>query len=69
MLVPFPKAGKRIETVFSQLTEQFMIMRNYVKEMNGLFARIIGKISAQTFLQYINYVYGKPIGKIKYGLD
>jgi hypothetical protein len=69
MFVPFPKAGKRIETVFSQLADQFMIMRNYAKETNGLFARIIGKISAQTFLQYINYVYGKPIGKIKYALD
>ncbi|MCI1686002.1 MAG: IS982 family transposase, partial [Prevotella sp.] len=69
IFVPFAKARKRIETVFSQLTDQFMIMRNYAKETDGLFARIIGKISAQTFLQYINYVNGKPIGKIKYALD
>jgi|GEM_PF-5644874 len=36
--------------------------------MKGLFARIISKISAFTFLQYINYINNKPIGKIKYTL-
>ncbi|MCH3992309.1 MAG: IS982 family transposase [Prevotella sp.] len=69
IFVPFAKARKRIETIFSQLTDQFMIIRNYAKETDGLFTRIIGKISAQTFLQYINYVNGKPIGKIKYALN
>jgi hypothetical protein len=69
IFVPFAKARKRIETIFSQLTDQFLMMRNYAKETDGLFARVIGKISAQTFLQYINYVNGKPIGKIKYALN
>lgn len=32
-----------------------MIIRNYAKDTDGLFARIIGKISALTILQYINY--------------
>jgi hypothetical protein len=64
----FAKARKRIETQFTQLCDQFMIIRNYVKDTDGLFARIIGKISAFTILQYINYKNGKPIGRVKYAL-
>ena len=64
----FAKARKRIETLFSQLCDQFMIIRNYAKDTGGLFARIIGKISAITILQYINYKNGKPIGRVKYAL-
>ena len=52
--IPFAKARKRIETLFSQLTDQFLVIRNYAKETCGLFARIIGKISALTVLQYVN---------------
>ncbi len=36
---------------------------------NGLFAGIIGKISALTVSQYGNYIKGKPIGRIKYALN
>lgn len=64
----FAKARKRIETVFSQLCDRFMIIRNYAKDTDGLFARIIGKISALTILQYINYKNNKPIGRVKYAL-
>ena len=64
----FAKARKRIETLFSQLCDRFMIGRNYAKETKGLFTRIIGKISALTILQYINYKNGKPIGRVKYAL-
>lgn len=60
----FAKARKRIETLFSQLCDQFMIIRNYAKNTDGLFTRIIGKISALTILQYINYKNNKPIGKV-----
>ena len=67
--VPFAKARKRIETLFSQLTDQFLIIRNYAKITNGLFARIIGKISALTILQYVNFINNKPIGRIKYALN
>ena len=66
--IPFAKARKKIETVFSQLNDQFMLIRNYAKETDGLFARIIGKISAFTILQYINKINNKPIGQIKYAL-
>ena len=34
-----------------------------------LFAKIIGKISALTILQYINFINNKPIGRIKYALN
>ena len=65
---PFAKARKRIETLFSQLCDQFMLIRNHAKNTDGLFARIIGKISALTILQYINYKNNKPIGRVKYAL-
>ena len=66
--IPFAKARKRIETLFSQLCDQFMIERNYAKDIEGLFTRIIGKISALTILQYMNYKNYNPIGRIKYAL-
>lgn len=67
--IPFAKARKRIETLFSQLTDQFLVIRNYAKITNGLFARIIDKISALTFLQYVHFINNRPIGKIKYALN
>ena len=66
---PFTKARKRVETLFSQLDDQFMVCRNYAKQQAGLFARIIGKISALTVLQYINFINNKPLGRIKYALN
>ena len=38
-----------------------MLFRNYAKQTPGLFTRIIGKISAFTVLQYINYVNTESI--------
>jgi hypothetical protein len=66
---PFTHARKRIETLFSQLDDQFMMMRNYAKETTGLFTRIKAKICALTVLQYINKQNNKPIGRIKYALS
>lgn len=40
---PFTKARKRVETLFSQLCDQFMIIRNYAKDTQGVFTQIIGK--------------------------
>ena len=62
------KQEKRVETLFSQLGDQFMVCRNYAKQQVGLFARIISKVSAMTVLQYINFINNKPIGRIKYAL-
>ena len=58
--IPFAKARKRIETDFSQMCDQFMICRNYAKQAVGLFARIIGKISAFTAMQYLNHINNNP---------
>ena len=68
IFVPFANARKRIETLFSQLCDQFMIVRNYAKQTQGLFTRIIAKISALTILQYVNKIRNKPIGQVKYAL-
>lgn len=66
--IPFAKARKRIETDFSQLCDQFMLIRNYAKDSPGLFTRVISKVSAFTYLQYINKINNKPIGQVKYAL-
>lgn len=64
------KLRKRIETIFSQLCDQFMIQRNYAKSFVGYRIRIHSKISGMTILQYINkFVTGRPIGQIKYALN
>ena len=65
---PFAKARKHVETLFSQIVDQFMLCRNYAKQQVGLFARIISKVSALTILQYINFINNKPIGRVKYSL-
>lgn len=50
----YKKARKRIETLFSQLCDQFMIRRNYAKSFDGYRTRILTKITALTTIQYIN---------------
>lgn len=39
----FRKSRKRIETLFSQLCDHFMIRRNYAKTFNGFKTRILSK--------------------------
>ena len=65
---PFAKVRKRVETDFSQFTDQFNIMRNYAKQHVGFFTRIISKVSAFTVSQYLNLINNRPIGRIKYAL-
>ncbi len=57
-----------METLFSQLDDQFMMMRNYAKQPIGLFTRITAKIAALTVLQYVNFVNNREIGQVKYAL-
>lgn len=64
----YKKFRKRIETVFSQLNDNLMMIRNYAKQSCGLFTRTAGKIAAMTFMQYVNFVNHRPIGQIKYAL-
>ena len=69
-LYVFKKIRKRIETVFSQLCDQFMIQRNYAKSFFGFKSRVLAKISGMTTLQYLNkFTNNKPIGRIKYALQ
>jgi len=50
----FRKCRKRIETLFSQLLDQFMIRGNYAKSFQGFRTRIVAKITALTCIQYLN---------------
>ncbi len=62
----FGKSRKRIETLFSQLCDQFMIRRNYAKSFNGFKTRILSKITALTVVQYINYfIFNRNINNLK----
>lgn len=62
----FRKKRKRIETLFSQLCDQFMIRRNYAKSFDGFRTRILSKITSLTIIQYINkFIFDRNINKIK----
>jgi len=66
----FRKSRKRIETLFSQLCDQFMIRRNYAKSFDGFRTRILSKISALTLIQYLNkFVFDRNINNIKLNLS
>ena len=53
----YKKQRKRIETLFSQLCDQFMIRRNYAKTFEGFKTRLLAKITALTVVQFINKNY------------
>ncbi len=62
----FRKNRKRIETLFSQLCDQFMIRRNYAKTFQGFKTRILSKIAALTVVQYINkFIFDRNVNNIK----
>ncbi|MDO5970014.1 IS982 family transposase [Flavivirga aquimarina] len=62
----FKKSRKRIETLFSQLCDQFMIRRNYAKSFDGFKNRILSKITAMTVVQFINkFVFNRNINNLK----
>ena len=59
------KARKRIETLFSQLCDQFMIRRNYAKTCHGLATRVLSKITALTMIQWSNHLKGNNTNNLK----
>jgi hypothetical protein len=65
---PFKRFRKRIETLFSQLDDQFLLIRNYAKDVGGIFTRVLAKITAITALQYLNKLNNRPIGRVKHAL-
>jgi len=66
----FRKLRRRIETLFSQLSDQFMMKRNYAKNFVGLATRVISKIVSLTVAQFVNKFYNdRDINHIKYAFD
>lgn len=61
----FRKSRKRIETLFSQLCDQFMIRRNYAKSFTGFKTRILAKIATLTVIQFINNSLNRNINNLK----
>lgn len=61
----FRKSRKRIETLFSQLCDQFMIRRNYAKSFDGFKNRVLSKIMALTVVQLINKLNNRNINNLK----
>lgn len=62
----FRKFRKRIETLFSQLCDHFMIRRNYAKTFNGFKTRILSKITSLTIIQYINkFIFDRKTNNLK----
>jgi hypothetical protein len=59
------KSRKRIETLFSQLCDQFMIRRNYAKSFIGFKTRILSKITTVTIIQFINKTLNRNINNLK----
>ncbi|MGV4442027.1 transposase, partial [Ornithobacterium rhinotracheale] len=65
-LYPFRKCRKRIETLFSQLCDKFMIRRNYAKSFEGFKTRILSKITYLTTIQYLTkFVFHSNINNLK----
>lgn len=63
------KVRKRIETVFSQLCDQFMIQRNYAKSFAGFKSRVLAKVTGFTVLQFLNkFIYNQPVSRVKHAL-
>ena len=63
------KVRKRIETVFSQLCDQFMIQRNYAKSFAGFKSRVLAKGTGLTILQFLNkFIYNQPVSRVKHAL-
>ena len=59
------KSRKRIETLFSQLCDQFKIRNNYAKSFEGFKTRILTKITALTVIQLINKQNNRKINNLK----
>lgn len=65
----FRKTRKRLETLFSQLGDQFMLKRNYAKTFRGFKTRVLTKLTALTAIQFINYfLIGRSINHLKHAI-
>ena len=65
----FRRVRKRIETLYSQLHDQFKIVNNYAKTFRGLSVRILSKITGYTLLQYLNkYKFDNQLCHVKHSI-
>ena len=65
----FRKSRKRIETIFSQVCDQFNMQKNYAKHFDGFATRIMAKIAAFTLLQFLNISeLGRELNHVKHTL-
>jgi len=63
----FRRTRRRIETLYSQLQDQFNVRKNYAKSFLGLATRILAKITAFTISQFINLAYkATPMNRVKH---
>lgn len=61
---PLCKSKKGSGTLFPQQTGPFIVIRNDAKIAQDLFAGIIGKVSALSVLQYINFIDTNPSAEL-----
>lgn len=61
----YRRSRKRIETLFSQLCDQFMIRRNYAKSFAGISRRVVTKIASLTLIQWVNQLDGNKLNNLK----
>ena len=62
----FRKTRKRIETLFFQLYDQFVIRHSYAKSFQDFKTRILAKITALTLVQFTNkFIFNRSINNIK----
>jgi hypothetical protein len=54
-----------IETVNSQLVDQFHLQRNRAKCLGGFCARVMAKLTAHTLGVYLNLLLGRPLLALK----
>ena len=55
-----------METLFSQLCDQFMIRRNYAKSFEGFKTRVLSKITSLTIIQsIIKFIFDRNINNSK----
>lgn len=59
----YKKFRERTETVFPQLNDRVMMIRNYTKQPTGLSTRTAAKILALTMLLYVNFVNHRQPGQ------
>lgn len=64
----FAYKRRRIETVFSQLTQGYNGKDNKAKTLDGLVARIAAKFCTISTLMLNNFLNGNPLGQIRYSL-